>query len=82
MLETLHDSEWLHLVPWSAFIDEDQGTHNNTGQGDAHPNNDPRHGPLVYVVQTIREDWKIKSSLLEAADFTQRTTVQFKDTDL
>lgn len=82
MLETVHDSKWLHLVPWSALIDEDQGTHNDTGQGDAHTSNDPRHGALVYVVQAIREAWKIKGCMLEATDFTQRTTAQFKDTDL
>lgn len=51
-------------VPWSALTDEDQGAHNDTGQGDAHANNDPCHGPLVYVVETIREHWKINNVLI------------------
>lgn len=48
----------LSILPWSALADEDQGTHNNTGQCDAHTNNDPCHRPLVYMVETIRESCK------------------------
>lgn len=57
----INSFKWLESVPWSALTDEDYGTHNNAGQGDAHANNDPRHRPLVYVVETIGEDWKINN---------------------
>lgn len=47
--------------PGPALVDEDQGTHEDTGQGDAHTDDDPGHGALVDVVQAIREDWKTAS---------------------
>lgn len=52
-------------APRSALVDEDQGTHDDTGQSDAHTNDDPCHGPLVDVVQAIREDCKIASNVWE-----------------
>lgn len=62
---------WFWSVPWSSLADEDQGTHNNTGQGDAHTDNDPCHWPLVYVVQTIRVHWKINSMITQLHSTSQ-----------
>lgn len=52
-------TEGLCYRPGSSFADEDQGTHDDAGQGDAHTNNDPGHGLLVYVVETIGEHWRV-----------------------
>ena len=44
-----------------ASTDEDEGTDDDAGQSDAHPHYDARHGPLVQVVETIRERCKCQT---------------------
>lgn len=51
------------FVPCSAFADENQGAHNDTGQGNAHTNNDPCHGLLVDVVEVIRNHCQRKRTV-------------------
>lgn len=58
LLTVRHCSKGLSSLPWSALTDKDQGTHNDAGQGDAHTDNDPSHGLLVNVVETIGKHWR------------------------
>lgn len=59
LLSVHQNSRGSYSLPGSSFADEDQGTHDDAGQGDAHTGNDPSHRLLVYVVETIWKHWRI-----------------------
>lgn len=59
LLSVHQNSRGSYSLPGSSFADEDQGTHDDAGQGDAHTGNDPGHRLLVYVVETIWKHWRI-----------------------
>lgn len=55
LLHVHQDSSGSDSLPGPSLADEDQGTHDDASQGNAHTDNDPGHRLLVNVVEAI---WK------------------------